>query len=91
LSIGFALRERLRVLPGPRHGCKISPPTDVVVASPDPATITAQGQVIIRDRRGEREVGTEQFRLIAQRTRGQWKLTLVSIGSGAGVATVRAV
>ena len=91
LSIGLALRERLRVLPGPRRGCEMDPPSDVAVDMPDPRTITASGTVLIRDRRGEAELGVEAFRLTASREDGRWRMTRVLLSAAAPQVSETAV
>ena len=82
LSIGLAIRERLQVLPGPRRGCEVDPPTGVTVEMPDAVTIRARGDVVIRDRQGEGVLATETFRVLAHRQRGIWRTTLMTLGSG---------
>jgi len=77
MSIGLALRERLQQLPGPRHGCELDPPRGLDVDMPDRHTIHVSGLVLVRDRRGEDELATEQFRLPASNQSGAWKMTRV--------------
>jgi hypothetical protein len=77
ISVGFALRERLQSLPGPRRGCEMDPPRGLKVEMADENTIHIVGLVMIRDRRGEKELSVEKFRLTAERKSQAWRMTRV--------------
>ena len=77
LTIGLALRDRIRRLPGPYFGAEVDPPRGLTVEVPSAGTINAAGLLLIRDRQGEEERAVLRFRLSASRVRERWTMTRV--------------
>jgi hypothetical protein len=72
LTLGLALRDRIRRLPGPYFGAEVDPPRALRVEMPDETSVNANGLLLIRDRNGEEERAYLTFHLVAHVHRGRW-------------------